>query len=397
MEYYTDRLKNELKKILDFWQNNMVPADRNYIYAEFNLDSGPNPDAPLGSMYLSRIIYGASAACNYLHTETYKTLADIAFKMLYEEFRNPAGGFYWAKSYRNEVIHDTGNTNMAQAFILYGLSEYAKLTNNPIVEAEIKKLNHFIENTLKDETYGGYLDGFTSDWKQQKKFSKSLGTHLHLLEAKANKYSVTKNPVLIEQISDLIDIIIERFISKDTLECYHQLNINWDPLPNNNWAGHNFEVSWILHQTAQLIGNEDNVKLTGQLAVDITRKYIEEAFDKSYGGVFNVIVDEKPADDFKEWWPQAEAAIACLNAYLISSDKYFLSYGLRLIEYIDNTFSHGNRGEWYTSVSKDGQPNRDMPSIHFWKSLYHNVRYCIETSKRIQAIASPFKVKSNIQ
>ena len=392
MEYYAERLKTELKSILDFWQNNMISADKNKIYPEYSLTEGPNQNATVGSMYLSRIIYGSSAACNYLHTENYKTLADIAFKMLYEQFRNPAGGFYWAKTNSNEVVHDTGNVNMGQAFILYGLSEYAKLTKNPIIEAEINKLHLFIENTLKDDSYGGYIDGFTSDWKQQKTFTKSLGTHLHLLEAIVNKYTLTKNPKLIEQINNLLDIISENFINKSTLECYHQLNANWEPLPNTNWAGHNFEVSWILHQSAKIIENESKANLTGQLAVDMTEKYIKEAFDANYGGVFNTIVDDKPIDENKDWWPQAEATIACLNAYQVSGEKHFLSYGLRLIEYIENTFSSENNGEWFSSVSKEGKPITNNPTIHFWKSLYHNARYCIETCKRIQLITSPYLV-----
>lgn len=386
MNYYLERLNSELTGILDFWKQNMISGDSVSILPEYNESKSIKSDITTGSMYLGRVIYGASAACRFKKDTKYKVLADIAFKNLYEQFRNPAGGFYWAKTQNNKVVHDSSNVNMAQAFVLYGLSEYFFLTKNPVVESELKKQYQFIIKTLRDTERGGYLDGFSSDWKQEKTFTKSLGTHLHLMEAFSKVYQCTGDKQIINDINELLDIITEKFIDKKNMECIHQLETNWTLMLNTNWAGHNAEVSWIIHQTAMHINDRHKAELTGQLAVDMTNKVLEMAFDKNYGGIFNTLIDGKTIKENKEWWPQAETVIACLNAYQISKDKVFLSYGLRLLEYIENTFSDSRNGEWYSSVSKEGTPINSVPKIHFWKSLYHNVRYCIESYQRIENI-----------
>lgn len=392
MDYYIERLKLELNKTLKFWNNKMLAPQQAEVFFECDNFGVPNKNALMGSMYLSRIIYGVSSACRFLGNNTYKHLADIAFKMLYEQFRNPSGGFYWAKTPSNELVHDSGNVNMTQAFVLYSLSEYSILTGNPIVEAELKKQYYFLQNTLRDKKNGGYLDGFNADWKQENTFTKSLGTHLHLLEAYLKKYQCTGDIDLINQIIELIDILYDKFIDKNTLECYHQLTQDWNKLPNTNWSGHNAEVSWILYYATREIEYTDRIKEIREIAVQMTRKVLNQAFDKEYGGIYNTISDGRPVAENKEWWPQAEVAIACFNAYQISKDKTFLSYGLRLVEYIENTMTDSINGEWYSAVSREGRPIENLPKIHFWKSLYHNVRYFVEVSSKIKEITKVYSL-----
>jgi mannobiose 2-epimerase len=387
MEYYIERLELELKKIMDFWMKHLISKENALIYPECSIDGKPNINSNLGSMYLGRIIYGSSAACRFLNTNNYKVLADLAFKMLYERFRNPAGGFYWARTVTNEVMHDSDNSNMAQAFILYGLAEYAQLTNNPIIEAEMKKLQQFFVKTTSDSIHGGFLDGYSADWKQEKNFNKSLGTHLHFMEALVKQYQFKNDRQLAVLISELIELISDKYIDINKTECYHRLTPDWNILPNFNWAGHNAEVGWLLTWASQTINNENLYQHSCLIAKNLTEKVIEQAFDKNYGGIFNEIKNGAPAEANKFWWPQAEAALACMNAYIITKDKLFLSYGLRLIEYIENTFSDLIYGEWYAVVSREGRPLDTEPKIHFWKSMYHNVRYCIEMSRMIKILA----------
>lgn len=371
---------------MDFWLHYMLWKDNATLYPAVSINNMPDREASMGSLFLSRVMYGASAACRALNTQSYKILADMAFKTLYEKFRNPAGGFYWARSSNNQLIHDIENTNMAQAFVLYGLSEYVQLTGNPIVEGEMKKLQLFITNNITDKTNGGFLDGYSADWKQSQNFNKALATHLHLMEAFVKQYQFTGDKHLAAQIGGLIEIIADRFIDSSHTQCFHRLTPDWGPLPDFNWAGHNAEVGWLLTWASYTIKNEHLHQRCSKIAKSLTEKVIEQAFDKSYGGVFNDLKEGQPTEDHKIWWPQAEAALACMNAYICTKDKTFLSYGLRLIEYIENTFSDPASGEWYSTVSREGRPIESEPKVHFWKSLYHNVRYCIEMRNMVKSL-----------
>jgi mannobiose 2-epimerase len=386
MEYYIERLELELKRIMDFWMLHLISNENSLIYPECSIEGKPNSQSNLGSMYLSRVIYGSSAACSFLNTNKYKVLADLAFKMLYERFRNPAGGFYWARNPGNEIIHDSDNSNMGQAFVLYGLAEYARLTNNPIVESEMKKLQQFFIKTAGDTIHGGFFDGFNADWEQEKNFHKGLATHLHFMEAFVKQYQYKADKQLEVIITELIEIISDKFINTQKTECYHRLTPDWNLLPNFNWAGHNVEVGWLLTRAAESIKNENLYKHTCSIAKSLTEKVIEQAFDKSYGGIYNEIKDGQPTESNKFWWPQAEAALAFMNTYIITKDKIFLSYALRMVEYIENTFSDSINGEWYAVVTREGRPIESEPKVHFWKSIYHNVRYCIEMSNMIKSL-----------
>lgn len=105
---------------------------------------------------------------------------------------------------------------------------------------------------------------------------------------------------------------------------------------------------------------------------------MQKGMDMQYGCIFNRYVDGQLATGEKDWWPQAEGALALLKLYSHTQNQKYLNHTIRLIDYIEHTFSDPDHGEWYTTVSKEGKPIMNQPMTNFWKSLYHNVRYCIE-------------------
>jgi mannobiose 2-epimerase len=384
MQYYVERLDNELRNILSFWYKNAYKEQE--IAPEVDHSGSINRQAPLGTIYLSRIIYGASAACTYLKDKSYLPLADCAYNTLITKLKNPKGGYYWGIQNNTNILHDETNISMAQAFVVYGLGEYYALTGNESVRKHLDEQINFIENTLKNNDEGSFRDGFTLNWDPLLKQTKSLGTHLHLLEAYVKFQETTKNINYLQNIERLIEIILGQFINPKMSEVIHQFDNKWKALPNENWIGHNVEVSWILYKSAMVTENPLLLQKSKEAALSLCTSAIELGFDVKYGGMFNRFNKKHLISNDKEWWPQAESVIAFLNAYSISVDKKFLSHAIRLLEYIDNTFSDPVAGEWYDSVSREGMPYRDKPKLHFWKSMYHNVRYCIETSKSLQKL-----------
>ena len=175
-----EKLEEELKKNLSFWLNQILDKETKRIFPEISIEGIQNYSASLGVMYLSRILFGASSAYQLLKNLEYIELADSAYVQLLE-FSNPMGGYYWAKNTSNEIIHDAENTNMAQAFVLYGLLEYAKIKPSLALDEVIQKQVCFITNTLHDAENGGYIDGFNEYWILGATPTKALGTHLHLL------------------------------------------------------------------------------------------------------------------------------------------------------------------------------------------------------------------------
>jgi mannobiose 2-epimerase len=329
MKINQKKLNYELKNNLSFWLQHSINRGTNDFYSSISVDGTPSTTQPIGSMYLSRILYGTSTASSLLSSKRYMNLAEKSFVQL-QEFQNPNGGFYWAKDNSNKFLHDAENINMAQAFILYGLVTYANI--NPSLELDSFIDNHFnfIKKTLYDSKNGGYIDGFNENWLLVGNSTKALGTHLHLLEAFVKLYEYKKDENIIPLIEELITIISTHFITNDTYDCLHRLTPDWKPLDNEIWAGHNAECSWILCSAANTINNKKLIIQCNKLAL--------------------------------------------LNCFNITKDNKYQSHVKNLMNYISTNFIAPN-GEWYTEISNAGKPNSTIPIIHFWKSMYHTIRY----------------------
>jgi mannobiose 2-epimerase len=384
MNFYIDRLNNELRNILNFWYKHVFHDQ--YIASEVYSGGTINKSAPTGSLFLSKILYGVSAASRHLNENQYIPLADKAYIDLTTTFKNPKGGFYWAINNSGKIIHDELNVSYAQIFIAYGLIEYYALTANEQIKELLTEQISFIESILIDKEDGSLMDGFHPDWKPSISQSKSLGTHLHMLETYIKLSEVIQDGSCNTKIENLLELILTHFINSKTCEVIHNFDNQWNAMPTENRIGHNMELSWSICRAARSIRNEELYKKCSQTAIEICNKAIELAFDKQYGGMFNRFDKKELIVTDKEWWTQAESVIGFLNAYTLTTDKKYLSYAIRLLEYIDNIFSDAIDGEWYDSVSRDGTPYLDKPKVHLWKSLYHNVLYCLETSNYLQKL-----------
>lgn len=386
MIYYLDRLKNELKGILDFWLNHAIDHENKSIHPEISKYGKANPNAPLGSIYLSRVIYGALAGSQFLDDNKYAVLAEIAYLKLTKDFISPSGGYLWGISEKGQTMTDPYNMPMAQAFVLFGLSEYYRHHPNQSNFVIVREQVQHIINRYKDPNNAGYLDGI-SPLEERTPYRKSLKTHLHLLEAFTKYFQATHDASILKEMHDILDILTSRFINQNELRIARYLGPEWEITEEENSTGQLCELSWMLSYYSGF-SNDDKVKaLCQKLAIRISDWAIDNAFDKKYGGMLSTSTNEVHASFIKDWWPQTEASLAFLNAYSISKDKKYLSFAIRLIEYIENTFSDEKLGEWNSSISRTGQPDELTPKVHFWKSLYHNVRYCIETHSKIKTLA----------
>ena len=350
----------------------MLTPDGQGIHAEIDNSMFVNKTADLGSMYVSRIVYGAIRGGLCMNSEKYNSLATTALKML-EELRNPYGGYYWAGKYNMEWIHDPENVNMAQAFALYGLAENARGNNSRVSRRLVEEQLKFIRSTLRDDKET-YLDGFDSHWRRGNNMTRSFATHFHLMEAYVKVYEYSKNDDISRSIRHLIKIILERFIDKEDYCCIHRFTQDWQLLPNENWAGHNAECSWVICHAAKSIQDKGLISKTEKMAVLMMDKVIETATDRVHGGYYNLISSSGAVEEERSWWPQAEITLGLWNVYEITGDSRYLELAKEQISYIRKYFLSKN-GEWYGVINSKGEPVKGTPQVFFWKSMYHTVRY----------------------
>ena len=125
----------------------------------------------------------------------------------------------------------------------------------------------FIQANIKDVSSQFYLDGFDEKWARGVNMTRSFGSHFHIMEALVLVYEQKKTDSLRDSIRDLINIIIDRFIDKKNYSCLHRFTENWELLPDEVWAGHNAECSWVICEAAKAIHDAGLIKKTQDLDI----------------------------------------------------------------------------------------------------------------------------------
>ena len=186
---FRDEIRDHLeKKILPFWK---ALKDDTYggFYGYMDSNLILNRTADKGCILNSRILWTFSAAAEALHSEELRAYADHSMAFL-ERFEDPDnGGMYWSVTYDGKPADTTKHT-YCQAFAIYGLAAYYRLTGKQEALDKAMKLFRIIEGRCKDE--GGYLEALKADFSPESNeklsengvmASRTMNTLLHVVEA----------------------------------------------------------------------------------------------------------------------------------------------------------------------------------------------------------------------
>lgn len=172
-----------------------------------------------------------------------------------------------------------------------------------------------------------------------------------------------------ETIGDeLCDGLIEKWISeieklfvKDNIRCVmEQVDPDGNIIDHIDGRtlnpGHAIEGAWFILHEAKYRNNDAYLIDLGCRMLDYMW---HRGWDEEYGGilyfrdVYNRPVQEY-WQDMKFWWPQNEAIIATLLAYLMTGDEKYASWHRRIHEYAYTKFHDKVNGEWYGYLHRDG-------------------------------------------
>ncbi len=395
---FTMQAENELRNdILPFWLRHTRDRERGGFFGEISNDLVINKDAPRGALLTTRVLWTFSAAYRRYHDPDYLEMARRAYADLLARFWDEKdGGLFWSVTAAGRPLNP-GKILYVQAFGIYGLSEYYRATHDPTVLEHAVALYRTVEAHCRDEAHGGYFEEFTRDWTLERNLRRSVmgsqalksqNTHLHLMEAYTNLLRAWPDSGLQRNLRALVEIMLTRILNPVNHHLWLFLDADWTPKSDHFSFGHDIEVTRLLPEAAEVLGDPALVARAKTAALATARVTLAEGLDAD-GGLLSEADPRGLTNTTKEWWQQAEAATGFLNAYLLSGDPRFFQASRQSWNFITTHLVDRKHGEWYRAVLRDGRVPPHEPKVSLWKCPYHNSRACMELVDLLRQIGGP--------
>ena len=379
--------KAELFRLLDYWQKYAPDHDRGGFFGKVSYENVPTQDAPRSVVVNSRILWTFSMAHRLFPSPSYLAMAERAFGYLSQHFFDGKnGGVYWSVTADGEPL-ESSKQMYGQAFALYGLSEYYRISKSESALKLAQGLFEYIETHAYDAGYGGYLEAVGREGQatenyilSQPPYAKSMNTHLHLVEAYTNLLAVWPDARLRKQTTGMMEAILKHIVD-DTHRMKLYFTRDWMPKDTTISYGHDIEASWLLLETAEVLDDEALLQRVKAICLQMARA-ATDGLGQDGALNYEYFPETRHYQSNRSWWVLAEQVVGFYNAYQLSGKKRYRKLAERSWDYIERKFMDPEGGEWHTTVLENGSVVKG-DKIHFWKGPYHNARMCVEMWRRL--------------
>lgn len=376
-------LNEELKDLFQYWKFNSVDEKNGGFLGQRDHFNTEIPKAPKGAILNTRLLWTFSAIENFQKEFYCAELAKRAYDYLKDYFwDHEYQGIFWELDHKGKTVN-TRKQIYAQAFAIYALTEYYKLSENREALQFANQLFFLIEKHARDRHNNGYLEAFQQDWssiedmrlsEKDENSAKTMNTHLHILEAYTNLYLVSGDTSVKGALLNLIDLFLEKFLDIENRHFQLFFNTEWHRANNLISYGHDIEAVWLIIEACKAVDNSKRLGKAEQVAVEVAEVFLQEAYVPNAGVINEKDLDSGKVDEDRHWWPQVEAMVGLDYAFKISGEKKFQVAKEDIWEYIKQHIKDHANGEWHFRVDKTNIPYETEYKLSMWKAPYHNSR-----------------------
>ncbi len=390
---WTAELRMELTgNILPFWMARAVDPTNGGFHGALTQDLQIHDEVPRSAILCARMLWTYAAAYRKLGGEQYLNTARWAYDYLLRAFLDPQhGGLYWHVDSKGRPVADRKH-HYAQAFGIYGLSEYFRVTADGRSLEIARELYRLLDQHAHDPVHGGYTEGSSRRWEalddmrlsdKDLNCRKSMNTMLHVLEGYTNLLRAWDDPVLRARQRGLIDVFLERIIDPSTGHFKLFFDDAWEPLSQAVSYGHDIEGSWLLVEAAEVQKDRALLDRVRSAAIRLADAVLRDGTDPD-GSLRHEGGPGGNPRAKKEWWAQAEGLVGFYNAFQLTGEARFEQAAARLWAYIKEKVVDRRHGDWFKLLHPDGTPVLTGYKVGPWECPYHHSRACFEMIERLE-------------
>jgi mannose/cellobiose epimerase-like protein (N-acyl-D-glucosamine 2-epimerase family) len=320
----------------------------------------------------------------------YVDAATRGYRFLRDHFRDPErDGYRWMTDRYGQPVNDV-KLFYGQAFVIYGLVEYARASGTCEPLADALALFRAVEHELHDDRYGGWREQADGDWSAladddpriEMPFAgrRSGNAVVHWLEALTQLYADTADPDVRRALVEALDLGGRHLFPADPGRTREPCLPDWTPDPASEHLmsyGHNVEYAWLMLRAQEVLDLEpDRDRFHAYL--DHT---LRVGFDHRRGGVYTWGHGDEPAHRrHKTWWVQCELIAALTDALTVRHDERYAGALAQTLDFVERHMTDRRDGILLDSVQEDGRRRWPRKSGN-WKAGYHDVRAAVKLAE----------------
>ena len=372
-EQYKDELLNN---IMPFWMKYGWDKKNGGVYTCLNRD-GSLMDTTKSVWFQGRFAFVCAFAYN--NVERRQEWLDAARSTLdfIEKYCFDANGhMYFSITADGRPLRKRRYV-FSETFAAIAMSEYALATGDMSYAQKALKI---FEDTQRFLATPGFLEP---------KFEAGVELQGHsivmiLINVGSRIREVIPDPKLTQQIDESIERLRRYFIHPEFKCLLETVGPNGEFIDTNLTRtinpGHCIETAWFILEESKYRGWDEGLK---QLALQIFDWSWDWGWDEEYGGIINFrdcknLPPQDYSQDMKFWWPQCEAIICSLYAYLATGDEKYLQRHQLISEWTYKHFPDTEFGEWYGYLHRDGTVAQPAKG-NLFKGPFHIPRMLVKS------------------
>lgn len=376
LEFWANSYKNDLtQNIMPFWLKHGLDRQHGGVYTCLNRD-GSLMDTTKSVWFQGRFAFICAFAYNNIEkNEEWLRAAKSTLDFIEKHCFDDDGHMYFSVTADGKPLRKRRYV-FSETFAAIAMSEYALATSDRNYADKAMKI---FSDTQRFLTTPGFL---TPKFEPEVKLQ-SHSIVMILINVGSRIRAVIDDPKLTVQIDNSIEKLRRYFMHPEFKALLETVGPDGEFINTNMTRtinpGHCLETAWFIMEEARLRGWDKNLMDT---ALTIFNWSWEWGWDKLYGGIINFrdcknLPPQDYSQDMKFWWPQCEAIIASLYAYLGTGDEEYLYRHQRISEWTYAHFPDTEFGEWYGYLHRDGTVAQPAKG-NLFKGPFHIPRMMIK-------------------